>query len=256
MPTGSSSAIRAADTKQKKGPAVLDTRGRDRQQRRMFTMTTSSHETTARAITIEAIDATHWTARVEDAALAFERGADDELRVRDIDLAQWLGYAKPRDVRELIIRMEQRGELGEVCRTVRQTPAGGRPAAECWLTREQSLKIAARSETPRASELLDLIVRVFLAVLDGRIGPAVPANDDARYHEVLKSTVALAQAVGLIMDRLDRIEQRMMGSDARDTRGALGRTKAREILSEVRSIATLYTRDTPSASTVCKCWRR
>ena len=42
---------------------------------------------------------------------SLERGDDGEIRVRDIDLAERLGYERPRDIRKLIERMSETGEL-------------------------------------------------------------------------------------------------------------------------------------------------
>lgn len=92
----------------------------------------------------------------------------------------WVGYAHPADARKLATRLRKSGVLNdsEVFATVAETSrAGGRPARELWLTREGALKFAARSDTPRAIALLDLIVRVFVAVMDGT---RRPSNDNAK----------------------------------------------------------------------------
>lgn len=77
----------------------------------------------------------------------------EELYVRDVDLAERLGYAQPRQIRELIKRWKD--GLG-VCRTVRKTAEsqGGRPGVEYWLTEPQAYFVIAKSETPRATETL------------------------------------------------------------------------------------------------------
>jgi hypothetical protein len=82
----------------------------------------------------------------------------------------WLGYARARDARKLALRLRADGIINEseLRATVAQS-SGGRPAQEVWLTRKGALKLAARSDTPRSAEKLDLIVTVFEAALDGRI---------------------------------------------------------------------------------------
>lgn len=98
-------------------------------------------------------------------------GFDDGLpRVRDIELAEHLGYERPRKMRDLIARLISDGKLNsfEVCTTVGQTTeAGGRPSKEYWLTEAQALKVVAKSETAKADAILDELIRVFLMLRDG-----------------------------------------------------------------------------------------
>ena len=60
--------------------------------------------------------------------------AEDEPGLRDIDLAERLGYERPRTIRDLVERLGREGKLNdpELRRVARQT--GGRPATEFWLT--------------------------------------------------------------------------------------------------------------------------
>lgn len=99
---------------------------------------------------------------------------DDEPRVRDTDLAIFLGFAQPAQIRELISRHSE--ALG-VIRTVRKTsgPQGGRPAVERWLTQEQCCYLAVKSETPRAIALTKEIIAVFMKARRGGdvSGPAL-----------------------------------------------------------------------------------
>lgn len=110
---------------------------------------------------------------VEEAGLQFHlmRSASGEPLVRDLELARWLGFDRDRNIRKLIDRWEP--ELGEVCSTVEQTSTsstqGGRPGREYLLTEHQALFIAAKSETPRATEVLKRIITVFMAVRRGRL---------------------------------------------------------------------------------------
>ena len=96
----------------------------------------------------------------------FEVGGDGLPRVRDLDLAERLGYERHRDIRQLIERLEP--ELGEVCGTVPQTAKnkGGRPGREYWLTEEQAYLVAAKSETPEAIAITKLLIRAFIAARD------------------------------------------------------------------------------------------
>ena len=102
--------------------------------------------------------------------------------LKDLDLGEWLGFNRPRKIRELIDRY--RPSLGEVSpyRGAKpSSPTGGRPEEGYLLTEEQALFIAAKSDTPKATAVLKMIVRVFMAVMRGeapapRIAPlALPA---------------------------------------------------------------------------------
>ena len=86
----------------------------------------------------------------------------DQVRIRDLDLAERLGYAKRHNIRDLIRRLIEEGKLRDVhdVRTVRTSkmPRNGGTREyveiEYHLTREQALKVAARSETDVADALL------------------------------------------------------------------------------------------------------
>lgn len=111
-----------------------------------------------------------------------------EVRIRDIDLAEKLRYARPRKIRDLIKKLIDEGKLSEDCeRTVRgrsRTPTGGevvREVIEYHLTREQALKVAARSETDVADALLTEMIHVFTLALDGKL---VAADDTPKTREL------------------------------------------------------------------------
>ena len=108
--------------------------------------------------------------RFSDAELPF-RLDDAGAWVEAEALGRWLGYSRPGDARKLSRRLKSDGILNdsEFLATVAQNPGErGRPAREVWLSRGGALKLAAKSETPRANALLNLIVAVFEAVIDGR----------------------------------------------------------------------------------------
>lgn len=97
---------------------------------------------------------------------------DGEFRVRDIDLAERLGYDRPRSIRELIARMIETGELYGVHerRTVRRTsmPRGGTKDVEVieyWLDRIEALLVVMRSDAPNAVPMRRVIADVFHKVL-------------------------------------------------------------------------------------------
>lgn len=104
---------------------------------------------------------TRSTMVLHEAGLEF-RADDGEPRIRDLDLAERLGYRRPGDIRELIRRFSN--DLGFL-RTAPQNRKGrGRPAEEYWLTEAQALFVVAKSETPRATAILKLVIDAFIAV--------------------------------------------------------------------------------------------
>lgn len=98
---------------------------------------------------------------------------EDEPRVRDVELAERLGYERAVAIRELIRRWQS--DLG-IVRTVRIIPEGrGRPGTEFWLTEEQALFVCTKSETPKAVETTKLLIRVFVQARKGLLAPATSA---------------------------------------------------------------------------------
>jgi hypothetical protein len=138
---------------------------------------------------------------VEGWTLATSGFADGQPRVRDIELAEHLGYERPAKIRDLLQRLAPDGNLSgsEVFTTVGKTSRlGGRPSRECWLTESQALKVVAKSETPLADAILDEVLSVFLAVRHGSLVPQ-PAPLDvqmrALFAEMVAPTLALMNTV-------------------------------------------------------------
>jgi hypothetical protein len=159
-------------------------------------MGTQTLENTAAALTPVVVDlhGIKWT---------LYKGAGEHT-IRDLDWAERLKYDRPRNIRNLIKRMAEAGKLGQVvCFTVEQTPgsAGGRPATEYYLTKAQALKVAAKSETAFADELLDQMIQVFLVATGHApaIAPAEPRlsggdSEDDKLIAVIETQLQLARA--------------------------------------------------------------
>lgn len=117
------------------------------------------------------------TVNIEGLSVAFE---NDVPRVRDVDLAERLGYAQSRDIRKLIKKLAECGDLSEVAMraTVTRIEKTGairgveeRTVDEYWLTEEEALFVAARSETKVAATILKGIIRVFVLARRGILQP-------------------------------------------------------------------------------------
>jgi predicted ArsR family transcriptional regulator len=96
-----------------------------------------------------------------------------EPRILDTKLAEALGFARPRKIRDVISRhLDALKRLGNiVCPAVGQTPKGGRPGKEYWLTKKQALFLCTKSETPNATEVTIQMVEVFDQVMNGKTVP-------------------------------------------------------------------------------------
>jgi len=132
--------------------------------------------------------------QVEGWTLATSGFDDGEPRVRDLELAEHLGYERPRGIRDLITRLvrEQKLSDSDVRRTVRRTRIGvtERDVEEFWLTEAQALKVVAKSETARADAILDELIRVFVAVRRGEILNSARFADMATRIERIESMIA------------------------------------------------------------------
>lgn len=99
-------------------------------------------------------------------------------RVLDLQVAATLAYAQPRDIRKLINRrIDELARYGEVCATVAQTlPLGGRPSTEYHLNEGQALLICALSDTDKAADARETLIKTFLQWRSQQRGGAGTAN--------------------------------------------------------------------------------
>lgn len=101
--------------------------------------------------------------------LSVWNAAGDEPRIRDTDLAQRLGFERPRKIREIIKRSyPDKNTRPHVRPTVERTsmPRGGSrnvAVEEFWLTEEEALFVATRSRTTLAVALTKEMIRVYTA---------------------------------------------------------------------------------------------
>lgn len=126
---------------------------------------------------------------------------DDKVpRVRDVDLGQKLGLARPSDIRATIkAHIEILNGIGVLGRRPQTSgKLGGRPTVEYWLSKEQSLYVASKSETEAGKQTLLMLVKAFSAferlVLE-RIPPMLRAEHgpwSKTWHtELMKELCAL-----------------------------------------------------------------
>jgi len=125
-------------------------------------------------------------------------------RMLDIRLAEALGFSRPRKIRDVISRhLEALERLGEVvCPTSVQTPKGGRPGKEYWLTKKQALYLCTKSETANATEVTIQMVEVFDAVTNGKMPPSVETMVQS-----IKAGSRLTDAYSFLDNALEALQQ-------------------------------------------------
>lgn len=140
---------------------------------------------------------------------------EGEPRIRDVDLAERLGFERPHDIRKLIDRHRENLSKISVLATVAQTSgeAGGRPTRAYYLNRKQAIFITAKSETPEATDITIEIIERFDAYERGLMAPPAPALTDdeivvraltiqQQRIEALQATVAIMAPKAEALDRI------------------------------------------------------
>lgn len=117
-------------------------------------------------------------------------------RCRDLELAERLGFDRPRDIRKIIQRHEAELAVFGICATVAQnTGKRGRPSAEYWLNEEQALLVSVVSGAPNAPAVRSMLIKVFVAWRRGHLpaveGEIAAIGADARkvFGGIVKSIV-------------------------------------------------------------------
>ena len=117
-----------------------------------------------------------------------------EPRIRDLDLAERLGYSKTHNIRDLIRTMLKDGKLRDI-QTIRQSRMVARKGRgqvrveeeEFWLTEAQALKVIAKSGTDAADRILDEMIEVFRLAIRGLLSPERAGSAETRLAMFLLS---------------------------------------------------------------------
>ena len=127
---------------------------------------------------------------------------EGEPRIRDLDLAQSLGFERPFHIKELIARHRTNLSKISILRTVRIIHDGpGRPAIEYWLNEEQALFITAKSDTEYATALTIRLVKEFQAY---RAGAHQQQSNDTM--ALLNDPKTLRGLLGSYAERVQQLE--------------------------------------------------
>lgn len=179
----------------------------------------------------------------------------DEARVRDLDIGARIGLAQPRNIRATIKAMEEKGKLpGIQTRMVSVRVARkGRgevtmKVKEYWLTRAQALKVIAKCETEVADKILDEVIAIYEAAVDGRLDSATVSEILAKFN-TLEITLAATRAE--VIDLRGHLAQRTAGTPM----NTIGRPKAAAFVKgPIRDIA--HKQAVIEGEAWKKCWGR
>lgn len=145
------------------------------------------------------------------------RRGDGAPLARDLDVAAWLGFKNSYNVRKLI--RQHLPSLGEVFSAAENTSSavGGKPGRTYYLTEAQALFLAAKSETPRATEVLKAMIAVFIAVTRGaatedlrRAQRQIEDGRRALEHEV-RCNAQLSEKHGELVQERDALLSQIAG---------------------------------------------
>lgn len=116
----------------------------------------------------------------------------DEPRIRDLDLAEKLGFKEPRAIRKLIKRYVKSGDLSRDSMRDTVSRIEIRPGvfrddtiSEAWLTEAEALFVIAKSTTPMANAITREVIDVFLAYRRGKLAPVAQSADLAAVREAM-----------------------------------------------------------------------
>jgi phage antirepressor YoqD-like protein len=124
-----------------------------------------------------------------------------EPRIRDLDLAARLGFAKPTKIRDLIKRHLENLEAMGTVPTV-GTVNRGQEATEFYLNRKQAIFITAKSETPQATEITIEIIEKFDAYERGAV-PTVPQIDLSNPDQLIQLLTSYALDKKALMAKVE-----------------------------------------------------
>ena len=130
-----------------------------------------------------------------------------EPRARDTDLADRLGFERPRKIRELIERnlseIETFGACPALGRVVR-----GNPVSERWLNEEQALLVAILSDAPNAPAVRTMLIKTFVAWRRGHLSaPNLPTDTIEEIHRIFGINKMLSHKVTEIEKTVAELER-------------------------------------------------
>jgi phage antirepressor YoqD-like protein len=164
---------------------------------------------------------------------------EGELRIRDIDLTQRLGFSKPAKIRELIARHRVAlCALGELPAVGTTHASNGRTFDAYYLNRKQAIFITAKSETAEATDTTIEIIERFDAFERGAIQVQKPLSRE----QIMAQALQMADQV--MKEQAEQIATLVPKADALDriatADGSLNITEAAKALQMRRTDLLAY----------------
>lgn len=94
---------------------------------------------------------------------------DGEPMIEDMELAHRLGYSQPRDIRKIIKRMIETGDLRSQDYRAKSSRSVGGESVVFHLSEAGSLHVATRSETENARDIRHQLIDVFIEYRQGNL---------------------------------------------------------------------------------------
>lgn len=113
-----------------------------------------------------------------------------EPRARDLDIAKRLGFERERAIRQLIERNLVELETFGLIAT-RRGAYRGSEFTEYWLTEEQALLVASRSDAENAPAVRRMLIKVFVAWRRGHMMPTQPLTPAEMFLQNAQAMVAI-----------------------------------------------------------------
>ncbi|WP_315764477.1 hypothetical protein [Bradyrhizobium sp. SZCCHNR2009] len=133
---------------------------------------------------------------------------DAEPRVRDVLLAEKLGFERPRVIRELINRhqdeLEAYGDLAPRNTAQLRDNGASHVVEEYYLNEQQALLLCMFSRTAKAAEVRKALIEVFIAWRSGQAADPSQTRIDARYALDLAHAITYCDGDDVILGPTDR----------------------------------------------------
>ncbi|WP_086931631.1 hypothetical protein [Agarilytica rhodophyticola] len=143
---------------------------------------------------------------------------DGKPMIKDISLAEKLGYTEPKAIRRLIKRMLTKLQLKaeNVRDTVTRINNGkGREVSEYYLDEKTTLKVITKSETENADAITDEMIDVFIAYRSGELQQSPKTALDImlmqcqRLVDQERRQAETDRKLSLVEDKQEHVDQRL-----------------------------------------------
>ena len=134
---------------------------------------------------------------------------DGEPRARDLDLAERLGFSRPRDIRKLIERNIVEITTYGPCATVAR-PVQSNEVSEYWLSEEQALLVAVLSNAANAPAVRAMLIKAFVAWRRGHaaLGMVLPPE----LVEQIRRTAGISRMLSHKVTEMEKVNASLIAT--------------------------------------------